>query len=224
DLAAQIEQHRTADADVTLYLTRVDDPRDYGSVPTEGERVVAFREKSPEPISDQVNAGCYVFRRSLLDAIPAGKVVSVERETFPELLDAGRRVLGHVSDAYWRDLGTPESYLQGCVDVVLGRVDAPARPGPPGQRLVLDNAEVHQGATVDGGSFVGSGARIGSQAVVHASVVLDDAIVGEGAQITRSVIGEWATVGAGAVLDGAMVVDGYEVPAGLSPDVGARLS
>jgi len=224
DLAAQIEQHRTADADVTLYLTRVDDPRDYGSVPTEGERVVAFREKSPEPVSDQINAGCYVFRRSLLDAIPAGKVVSVERETFPELLDAGHRVLGHVSDAYWRDLGTPESYLQGCVDVVLGRVDAPARPGPPGQRLVLDNAEVYQGATVDGGSFVGSGARIGSLAVVHASVVLDDAIVGEGAQITRSVIGEWATVGAGAVLDGAMVVDGYEVPAGLSPDVGARLS
>src|SRR5690625_7475047 len=34
-----------------------------------------------------------------------------------------------VDDAYWRDLGTPESYVRGCADVVRGAVDAPERPG-----------------------------------------------------------------------------------------------
>jgi mannose-1-phosphate guanylyltransferase len=114
DITAQVARHEAARADATLYLTRVDDPRAYGCVPTdEAGRVTAFLEKTPEPVSHQINAGCYVFRRSVIDGIPAGRPVSVERETFPGLLTAGRLVLGCVEDAYWRDLGTPEWYVQG---------------------------------------------------------------------------------------------------------------
>src|SRR5690606_27964196 len=106
DIARQLAAHRAADADVTLYLTRVDDPRAYGCVPTdESGRVIAFLEKTPEPVTDQVNAGCYIFRRSIIDTIPTDRPVSVERETFPGLIADGRLVLGVVDDAYWRDLG-----------------------------------------------------------------------------------------------------------------------
>jgi mannose-1-phosphate guanylyltransferase len=94
DLRYLISSHSQRNADVTLYLTRVDDPRAYGLVPTTADsRVTAFLEKPQTPeeiVTDQINAGCYVFRRSLIDEIPDGRPVSVERETFPALL---RRLL-----------------------------------------------------------------------------------------------------------------------------------
>src|SRR5690606_41336988 len=92
----------------TLFRSR------FGSVPTDDSgRVLAFVEKSDDPPTDQINAGCYVFRRDILEAIPAGRVVSVERETFPGLLAAGANVRGYVDSSYWLDVGTPESFVRG---------------------------------------------------------------------------------------------------------------
>ena len=78
DLAAQLHTHGRAGADSTLHLGEVPDARAFGSVPTDAEgRVTAFLEKSPAPPTNQINAGCYVFRRRVVDAIPTGRVVSV---------------------------------------------------------------------------------------------------------------------------------------------------
>ena len=80
DLSAMLDTHDANDADVTLHLTRVEDPRAFGSVPTDSQgRVTAFLEKSPNPVTDQINAGCYVFRRGVVEGIPADRPVSVER-------------------------------------------------------------------------------------------------------------------------------------------------
>lgn len=110
DLAGIVETHRVHDADVTLHLVRVADPSAFGCVPTDSEgRVLAFLEKTEDPPTNQINAGCYVFKRSIIESIPAGRSVSVERETFPTLLKDGHRVFGHVDHAYWRDMGTPRT-------------------------------------------------------------------------------------------------------------------
>ena len=93
DLAGQLAQHHRTESDVTLHLVEVEDARAFGCVPCDDEgRVLAFLEKMPEPVTHWVNAGCYVFRRSVVDTIPSGRPVSVERETFPGLLASGGRV------------------------------------------------------------------------------------------------------------------------------------
>ena len=131
DLTAIVDTHRRTEADVTLHLVRVPDPRAFGCVPTdETGRVLAFLEKTDDPPTDQINAGCYVFRRSVIDSIPEGRPVSVERETFPGLLAAGARVSGHVDDAYWRDMGTPLDLVHGSADLVRGVAPSAALPGP----------------------------------------------------------------------------------------------
>lgn len=225
DIARQVAAHRAADADVTLYLTRVDDPRAYGCVPTdEAGRVTAFLEKAPDPATDQVNAGCYVFRRNVIDAIPPGEPVSVERQTFPGLVADGRTVLGVVDDAYWRDLGTPQSYVEGCVDVVLGRVNGPSQPTLGGDALVLGDAKVASEATVSGGTSVQPGCVVGAGATVDGSVLLDDVCVGDRAVVRASAVGRRARVGAGAVLDRVVVGDAVDIPDGAHPTPGARLS
>ena len=106
---------------VQEHLVEVPDARAFGCVPTGPDgRVTGFVEKSDDPVTNQINAGCYVFRRRVLDEIPAGRVVSVERETFPELVAAGRLVVGYVDTAYWRDVGTPQALVAASRDLVLG--------------------------------------------------------------------------------------------------------
>ena len=125
---------------------KVPDPRAFGCVPTdESGQVLAFLEKTNDPPTDQINAGCYVFRRSVIDSIPEGRPVSVERETFPGLLASGARVSGHVDNAYWRDMGTPLDLVHGSADLVRGVAPSDALPGPTGEFLVLDGARGRPG-------------------------------------------------------------------------------
>src|SRR4051812_1776232 len=155
DIRAQLALHRDRDAAVTLHLVRVDDPRAFGSVPTDDSgRVTAFVEKSPDPVSDQINAGCYVFRRSVIDAIPGGEVISVERVTFPALLSAGETVMGYVENAYWLDVGAPAAIVQASADLVRGIAPSPS-VAAPGECLVSSSARVDPTADVRGGSVIG---------------------------------------------------------------------
>ena len=101
------------------------------------------------PPTDQINAGCYVFKRSVIQDIPAGRVVSVERETFPGLLAAGARVFGHIDSTYWLDLGTPAAFVRGSADLVTGVAPTAALPGPVGACLVLAGAEVDASGHAD---------------------------------------------------------------------------
>ncbi|MFC4004227.1 sugar phosphate nucleotidyltransferase [Prauserella oleivorans] len=224
DLGALVETHRTTSADVTLHLQRVDDPSRFGSVPTDEDgRVTAFLEKTKNPPTDQINAGCYVFRREVVKSIPAGRRVSVERETFPGLLSEGARVQGFVDDSYWLDVGTPEAFVRGSADLVRGLAPTSALPGPVGESLRLDGARVADDAEVTGGTTLGAGSVVAAGARVAGCVLFDGARVDDGAVVERSVLGAGARVGAGAVLRGVVLGDGASVGAGCELLDGARV-
>ncbi len=238
DLTALLATHRDNDADVTLHLVKVVDPRAFGSVPTGPDgRVEAFLEKTDNPPTDQINAGCYVFRRSVVEAIPSDRVVSVERETFPGLLAANARVFGHIDSTYWLDLGTPAAFVRGSADLVSGVAPTAALPGPTGSSLVLPGAVVDATATLTGGATIGRGATVGAGASVDGSVVFDGARIADGATVIRSIVGVGAVIGADAVLqdavigDGAVIGDRCELLAGIRvwpgvvlPAAGVRFS
>jgi mannose-1-phosphate guanylyltransferase len=214
DLAAQVTAHEKAGAAVTLHLVEMPDPARFGCVPTDPSgRVTAFLEKTPHPVTNRINAGCYVFTRRVIDQIPPGRV-SVERETFPGLIDRGELVLGHVDTAYWLDVGTPEAFVQGSCDLVRGKLAAPALPGPAGESLVLPGAVVAPDASVTGGTVVGAGGRIGPGAQVDGSVLFDGAAVGAGAVVRSSAVGRGAQIGDGVVLDGVVIGDRARIACG----------
>lgn len=224
DLRELLATHESTGADVTLYLTKVDDPRAFGCVPTgEGNRVLAFLEKDPDPVTDQINAGTYVFRRSVIDSIPAGRPVSVERETFPGLLAAGAHVVGYVDSAYWRDLGRPADFVAGSADLVRGLAPSPALPGPVGDALVLPGAQVDTSAVLSGGSTVGAGCVVGAGAVLDGSVLFDGARIDEGAEVRRSVVGFSAAIGAGALVCDSVIGDRAQIGARVELQAGARV-
>jgi mannose-1-phosphate guanylyltransferase len=230
DLPAQVDLHRKKEAAVTLHLVPVDDPTRYGCVPTDTSgRVTAFLEKTPNPLTNQINAGCYVFRRSVIDQIPTGQVVSVERETFPSLIEAEAVVMGYAEDAYWLDVGTPEAFVRGSCDVVLGALASPALSGPPGEFLVLGEASVSDRARLAGGTTVGHGAVVEAGADVSGSVIFDGAVIGAGAIVRDSIVGRHAVIAGGASIHGVVIGDeayvgpGNELAKGLRLWPGTRL-
>jgi mannose-1-phosphate guanylyltransferase len=224
DLGAQVDLHCKADAAVTLHLVQVPDPSRFGVVPTDDSgRVTAFLEKTPNPPVNAINAGCYVFRRDVIGQIPAGRPVSVERETFPALIEAGELVMGYHESAYWLDVGTPQTFVRGSCDLVLGRLPTSAVPGPAGERLVLEGAAVAPDASVSGGTVVGAGASVAAAATVFGSVLFDSSAVGEGAVVRNSIIGRGAVVAPGATLDDAVIGDGAFIGSGNELAHGIRI-
>lgn len=227
DVPRLVRRHLETDAVVSLLLARVEDPRAFGLVPTDSDdRVVEFREKPTTPeeiVTDQINAGCYVFRRSVIDEIPPGRPVSVERETFPMLLSRGDRLTGVVDSGYWLDLGTPRSFLRGSVDLVQGKVASSAVPGPCGDFLILPGAQVAADAVVDAGTVIGRGSRVDSRAVVRGCVVMDGVRIGLDAELVDCVVADRAVIGAGTRLSGVVVAEGARIGSGVELVEGARV-
>ncbi len=224
DLAAAVRTHRDAAADVTLQLVRVPDARAFGCVPTDSEgRVLDFLEKSDEPPTDLINAGCYVFRRDVIWSIPAGHPVSVERETFPGLLASGARLQSHLDSSYWLDVGTPAALVTGSADLVRGIAPSAALPGSPGEALVDPGARVDPAAVLAGGCAVGAGCVIEAGVQLTGSVLMDRVRVGAGAVVTRSVVAAGARIGDGAVVSDAVIGEGAVVGAGCELRDGVRI-
>jgi mannose-1-phosphate guanylyltransferase len=224
DITAQLALHRDTGAAITLHLVEVDDPRAFGCVPTTPDgRVTGFLEKDPEPVTNRINAGCYVFARRVIDAIPTGRPVSVERETFPGLLAAGEVVTGFVDSSYWLDVGTPAAFVRGSADVVLGRLASAALPGTPGEFLVLEGAVVHPSALLSAGTVVGRGAVVDAGAQLVGSVVGDGARICAGAIVVESVVGRGAVAGVECSLTQAVVGDRARIGARVELAAGARV-
>jgi mannose-1-phosphate guanylyltransferase len=224
DLGALLDCHENNGADVTLHLVRVGDPRAFGCVPTDSEGVVtAFLEKTQDPPTDQINAGCYVFKREVIDRIPKGRALSVEREVFPALLSEGLRVCGYVDSTYWRDMGTPDDFVRGSADLVRGIAPSPALRGHRGEQLVHDGAAVAPGALLIGGTVVGRGAEIGAGTRLDGAVIFDGVHVGAGAVIERSIIGFGARIGPRALIRDGVIGDGADIGARCELLRGARV-
>lgn len=214
DLGAMIDAHVEQNADVTLHLVRVADPRSYGCVTTaEDGRVLEFLEKTQDPPTDQINAGAYVFSRSTITTIPEGRPISVERETFPRLLDEGYRVYSYVDNSYWRDMGTPDDFVRGSSDLVRGIAPSPLLNGLTGESVVSPSAGVRDGVLLLGGTVVGRGSEIGAGSRLDATVVFDGVTIEPGATISNSIIGAGVHIGPNTHIHDAIIGDGATIGA-----------
>ena len=226
DLRAQLDDFaRTRDgrrAEVSLHLVEVPDARAFGCVPTDTDgRVLGFVEKSDSPVTNQVNAGCYVFRRGIIDTIPPGLVVSVERETFPSLIDGGALVVGYVESAYWRDVGNPAALAGASRDLVTGTARSAAYRHHAAESWSDQDADVR--GEMCGGSTALAGVVVEAGASVRGSVLMRGARVAAGSVVTDSVVGPDARIGPGARLDGVAVGDEAEVRGGAVLGPGTRV-
>lgn len=239
DLAAMMAFHKKKGGMGVLHLIKVDDPSAFGCVVHDpGGQISAFVEKPPkgsEP-TDEINAGTYLLEPEILNLIPPGRNVSIERETFPKILAGGHPLYAYTTSDYWIDLGRPEHYLSAHRDILAGTMPLRLEPGVsgPGAARVRATviAPVHIGpdAAVDPSARIGPnvvlGARctIGADAVISDSVLWDDVSVDTGAVIDETIIASGAHIGARARIGRGSVI-GHDVriePDAIAPE-GSRI-
>ena len=197
----------------TLHLIRVDDPSGFGCVVHDASgRVTAFVEKPPrdQAPSNEINAGTYLLEREILDSIPAGRPVSIERETFPALIAQGRPLYAHTTDDYWIDLGKPEAYLASHRHIFDGVMPLGLQPeiDGPGSKEVPTSAVVPP-------VFIGRDVRVAPSAKIGPYTVLGDGCeVGAGASVSDSLLWDGVEVGPGATVDWAIVASRARIGAG----------
>ena len=204
NIAAQLDFHRKNQADATLHLIDVADARAFGCVPTESNgRVIDFLEKMENPISNSINAGCYIFNASVISQIPEGKVVSIERETFPQLLKSGRLVYGYKEQSYWLDVGTPAALFQGSRDIV-------------GEGFLAGTgSQIGEGSVITGGTSIGQGSTIGANCKIINSIVGDGVDIGDSCTVSNSFILHHSQLAANSEIIGKYISPTENLPISL---------
>jgi mannose-1-phosphate guanylyltransferase / phosphomannomutase len=210
DLTAMVRFHKEQGALVTVGLTRVPDPLEFGIViADEDGRIQRFLEKPTwgQVFSDTVNTGIYVMEPEVLAEVPPGESVDWSSDVFPALLKRGAPLFGYISDGYWEDVGTHESYLKAQADVLAGRVQADiagfeVSPGV----WVAEGAEVDPEAVLTGPLCIGDYAKIEAGANLREYTVIgSNVVVKEGAFLHRAVVHNNVYVGQGATLRGCVI-------------------
>ena len=201
DLAAQLAFHKKNQADITLYLTQVEDARAYGCVELlENKQIKSFLEKMENPISNLINAGCYIFNRQIIDQIPQNKVVSVERDTFPNLLANNAKVFGYLDNSYWLDIGTPAALVKASADLITGAITSSATPNHTGDNLISPSAQIGSGCVINNGSVIESEVVVESNCQITGSIIGSGAKIGSNCKIIDSIIAPGAQIEAGMVV------------------------
>jgi len=205
DLTAQIAQHEATGAKGTLALVPVPDPSAYGLVRLHEDNAV--KEFVEKPSADQIDtnlisAGAYVLERSILDMIPAGQNVSIEREIWPALVGNGLYAYPH--EAYWLDIGTPGMYLKATRDILEKTVETAVTDAAAAARG--EGSSVADDATVDAVSVLREDVKVGAGSVVEGSVLLAGAEVGANAEVRDSIVGAGTKIGDRTRVSGGAVL------------------
>ncbi|NDD29184.1 MAG: hypothetical protein EB084_13045 [Proteobacteria bacterium] len=216
DLSQAVEAHRQRASSATMVLARVDNPLEYGVVILdEAQRVSRFLEKPSwgEVFSDTVNTGIYVLEPEVFDYMEVDHPYDFSKDLFPQLMEEGLSVHGHVASGYWSDIGSLQSYRQAHHDLIEGRVQATL----PGKRAAKDvwvgeGTEIHPSVVLRGPAVIGRNCRIKQGAEVEElSVIGDNCMLEEGASVQRSVLWNNVFVGRKAKVTGSTVCRGVTI-------------
>jgi mannose-1-phosphate guanylyltransferase len=218
DLASAVKFHQSHGGAATICLTEVDDPSPYGVVDQLADgRITRFVEK-PKPgeaPSNRINAGIYILERRALDYVPAGRAVSIEKETFPLLIDEGIGVYGHPIGGYWMDMGTKERYRQLHWDLLDRRFPASVDGTEmEGKGIWLgEGTRVGQGVLFIPPVLVGNEVTIGDRAIIGPYVVVGSGTrIGREVRLSHSILWDRCKIRAGAQLN--QCIFGYGMQAG----------
>ena len=210
DLTEMCRFHKENGALVTVGLTRVPDPLEFGIViADEDGRIQRFLEKPTwgQVFSDTVNTGVYIMEPEVLAEVSAKESVDWSHDVFPKLLARGAPIFGYISDKYWEDVGTLESYMKAQADVLSRKVevDIAGFEVSPGM-WIAEGADVDPDAVLKGPLVIGDYAKIEAGATIREySVIGANVVVKEGAFIHRAVVHNNVFVGQGTTLRGCVV-------------------
>jgi glucose-1-phosphate adenylyltransferase len=215
-----IETHRARGAEVTCAVRTVplEEAHRFGILETDADgRVTDFIEKPPNPTSNLVSMGVYVFSWPALRDMLAADRADFGRDLLPWMVQTRREVFSYEFKGYWQDVGTIESYWRTSLDLLSDTpgielndrawlIYTKSEERPPariGSQASVVRSMVSHGCVIDGTvehSILSPGVRVGMGAVVRDSIVMFDTSIAEGAVLDRAIVDKDCQIGAGAVI------------------------
>ncbi len=246
DLRAMWEYHRARESKVTIALTPVEDPTQFGLVETDNDqRILRFLEKprAEDVRTNLINAGTYIIDPDMLSYIPPHEFYMFERGLFPVLLQRKEPVFAYPTRGYWTDIGQPQQYLDVNHDILIGRVPVSFPGREIANRVWLDgeasidehvqlvgplvigpDVTIGRGAQIIGPAVIGARCQIGRDASLEGAVLWEDNRIEEGAYLRRCVLGRGNVIGARTnIIGGTIISDNCEIGADNRLDRGIRL-
>jgi len=235
DLTAMIAAHTKRGAMITIALTPVDDPTQYGLIDTDDKnRITRFLEKPglDQVTTNMINAGTYVLEPEVLSDIPKQTKFSFEHQVFPPLLERGEPIYAYPSSCYWIDIGTPQKYQQLNRDLLSGKSNQyTLKPGNslPGadisQPLVIgENCNISNHARLYGPLVVGSGCVIASNAVIEDCVIWSDVKIEDEAVVEHSIIANKCHIGNSCFISNSVIADNVNIADGYRLEPGSKIA
>jgi mannose-1-phosphate guanylyltransferase/phosphomannomutase len=231
DLTSFIEYHNNKNALVTIGLTSVKDPLQFGIVITDNEgKVMKFLEKPGwgEVFSDSINAGMYVVDPTALNFIPGRQTFDFSHDLFPRLLGEGKPIYGYSLRGYWRDIGDPTSYWEANIDILAGK----ARVKGKGKRLDLvgkdiwlgENVDIATDAELEGTVIIGEGVKIMGKTRINDSIIGDHSVIHRGANIIKSILWNDTLVDENSWVEGSVICSNVKIGKEVKTEPGVVVS
>ena len=226
DVASEIREHIETGASVTISLTPVENPCEFGIARVQSDgRITEFKEKPrPEEVfSNLINAGVYVLNRSVLDYVPERTFYDFSKDLVPRLMADGHRIQGFQIDGIWMDVGRPHDLLGANLAVASAEY--------------ADSDWATGGSEIDGSFYMGAGSDVSDSRISDSVVLAGSSVSGsdldrvlvmrncrvQGAKLENSILGDGCTIGKGAVVRNAVLADNTVIGPGEVLDEGRKV-
>lgn len=191
-----VKFHKKKKASVSIAMTKVKDPSQYGVIEFDSDNYIdAFKEKPKqgETNSKWINAGVYVFEPEVFKEIPKDRVVSVERDIYPLLLEKGYRMAAYKYNDYWIDVGTLKKYIQAHVDILHSSCNKYRKANNISdiKNIIFKskNVKIYPDAKIIGPVFIGNNSIIGSNVQIGPYTVIgNNCHIDQMSNISRSIL------------------------------------
>ncbi len=213
DFRKIVSFHETKSAKLTIALTPVEDPLQFGVVITDEEgRIEKFLEKPGwgEVFSDTINTGIYIIEPEILEYIPAETNFDFAKDLFPLLMDEQITLYGPKIKGYWRDVGNPHSYRDVYGDILSGKVnfDFSGYKIEPGKdQLFAPQDRNYEGVTIKGTVILGDNVTIGRNVRLHDVVIGDNVRIEDNVSMHNTVLWNDIEIGKESNLCQAVICD-----------------
>jgi mannose-1-phosphate guanylyltransferase len=226
DVKEEIDLHLSTGASITIALTPVDNPTEFGIVRTEADgRIVEFKEKPmPEEVfSNLINAGVYVINKPVLDYVPENTFFDFSRDLVPLVMEDGGRIQGYALSGLWMDVGRPHDLLEA--NLAVSNREFSGRDFPSEDSCIRGDFYMGEGSKV-------ANSELRSSVVLKGSTVTDSNLrrvlvmkgcTVRGAHIEDSIIGEGSTIEEGCRITNAVIADNTVLEKGTVMDGGRKV-
>lgn len=210
NLAEAIKFHRQRNADATIIVKKVVDPREFGLVLNDKEgRVTGFVEKPSYEscTTDIANTGVYILSKSALDMIEPDKKMDFAGDIFPLMLKNSMKIYAYEEEGYWCDIGDFKSYLHCQQDMLDGKVTCRIDGHRQLDGIYTSASSLrYNGVKINPSVFIGKNVRIGSGTIIDSGTVLcDNVSIGSNCRIRACVIQKDAFLGDRVSCDNAVI-------------------